>query len=204
MNSCAFIQNRANARRMISAGLLGFATIVTLTAIPNPAHAQGTVSISSTSSNTDLSDSKGDSLFQLIQPKSKNQLWINPGMASYHFQKDQNLNGGNWGAGLEYRFNTVASVTVGRFYNSDRAYSNYAGVYYQPIAIGSIKIGAVFGGFNGYPQTNNGGWFAAAVPALTWEGDWVGANVFLIPTVADRVHGAISLQLKLKVFDSTW
>ena len=140
-------------------------------------------------------------LINIVPAEPKSQLWINPGMASYHFQQDKNFNNGNWGAGLEYRFNTVASVTAGRFYNSDRAYSNYAGVYYQPIAIGPIKIGAVIGGFNGYPTTNNGGWFAAALPALTWEGDWVGANVFVIPTIGDRVHGAISLQLKLKVFE---
>ena len=141
-------------------------------------------------------------LINIVPAEPKSQLWINPGMASYHFQQDKNFNNGNWGAGLEYRFNTVASVTAGRFYNSDCAYSNYAGVYYQPIAIGPIKIGAVIGGFNGYPTTNNGGWFAAALPALTWEGDWVGANVFVIPTVGDRVHGAISLQLKLKVFEN--
>ena len=144
---------------------------------------------------------ESNDVFQLIQPETKSQLWINPGMVSYHFQQDKNFNGGNWGAGLEYRFNTVASVTAGRFYNSDRAYSNYAGIYYQPIAIGPIKIGAVLGGFNGYPQTNNGGWFAAALPALTWEGEWVGANVFVIPSIGDRVHGAISLQLKIKAFD---
>ncbi len=142
--------------------------------------------------------------FQIVKPQSQSQLWINPGMVSYHFQKDQNLNNGNWGAGLEYRFNTVASLTAGRFYNSDRDYSNYAGMYYQPIALGPIKVGAVIGGFNGYPTTNNGGWFAAALPALTWEGSWVGANVFLIPTIGDRLHGAISLQVKLKVFDAAW
>lgn len=144
-----------------------------------------------------------EDVVQLITPKAQSQLWLNAGMASYHFQTDQNLNGGNWGAGLEYRFNTAASATVGRFYNSDRAYSNYAGVYYQPLAIGPIKLGAVIGGFNGYPQTNNGGWFVAALPALTWEGSRLGANVFLIPTIGDQVHGAISLQLKLKVFDQT-
>lgn len=113
--------------------------------------------------------SESNSLVQIIDPQIKSQLWINPGMASYHFQQDKNFNNGNWGAGLEYWFNTVASLTAGRFYNSDRDYSNYAGVYYQPIAIGPIKVGAVVGGFNGYPNTNNGGWFAAALPALTWE-----------------------------------
>ena len=145
--------------------------------------------------------SNSSSLVSIAPAEPKSQLWINPGMASYHFQQDKNFKNTNWGGGLEYRFNTVASVTAGRFYNSDRAYSNYAGVYYQPIAIGPIKIGTVIGGFNGYPTTNNGGWFAAALPALAWEGDLVGANVFIIPTVGDRVHGAISLQLKLKVFE---
>jgi hypothetical protein len=145
--------------------------------------------------------SGSNNLVQIIDPQIKSQLWINPGMVSYHFQQDKNFNNGNWGAGLEYRFNTVASLTAGRFYNSDRNYSNYAGVYYQPIAIGPIKVGAVFGGFNGYPNTNNGGWFAAALPALTWEGDWAGVNVFVIPTIGEQVHGAISLQLKLKVFE---
>jgi hypothetical protein len=143
---------------------------------------------------------QSDSFISLIEPSAKNELWLNPGMVTYHFQTDQNLNGGNWGAGAEYRFSSVSSLTAGRFYNSNNAYSNYAGIYYQPLAIGPIKVGAVIGGFSGYSSTNNGGWFPAAVPALTWEGDWVGANVFIIPTIGDRVHGGISLQLKFKVF----
>jgi hypothetical protein len=142
-----------------------------------------------------------EKLISIVKPEARSQIWINPGFVSYHFDQNKNLNNGNWGAGAEYRFNTVASATIGRFYNSNREYSNYAGLYYQPIAIGPIKLGAVLGGFNGYPQTNSGGWFAAALPALTWEGDRVGANVFLIPTMGDRVNGAISVQLKLKVFD---
>ena len=131
--------------------------------------------------------------------EKRNQLWINPGMISYHFQ--QGYNNDNWGGGAEYRFANVASVTAGRFYNSDRAYSNYAGVYWQPIGVGPFNIGLVAGGFNGYPQTNNGGWFAAALPAITYEGKWVGGNLFIIPTMGDRVHGALSLQLKLKIWD---
>jgi len=174
-----------NSKLYLHALACVLAAVFTITT--GPSHAQGTDS--------------ADDFIHLITPETKNQLWLNPGMASYHFQQDKNFNGGNWGAGAEYRFNSVASVTVGRFYNSDRDYSNYAGVYYQPIAIGPIKLGVVFGGFNGYPGANNGGWFPAVLPALTWEGDWVGANVFVIPTVGDRVHGAISLQLKLKIWE---
>jgi len=150
--------------------------------------------------STAMADS-ADHLFEVVDPQSKNEIWINPGMATYHFEQNKNFNAGNWGAGVEYRFNTVASVTAGRFYNSDRDYSNYAGIYYQPIALGPIKLGAVIGGFSGYPGANNGGWFPAALPALTWEGDIVGANVFVIPTIGDRVHGGIALQLKFKVWE---
>ena len=144
---------------------------------------------------------ESDAWIRFIEPQAKNEVWVNPGMYSYHFQKDQNLNNNNWGIGLEYRFNTVASVTVGNFKNSDNGHSSYAGLYYQPIAVGPIKIGVVAGGFNGYQSTNNGGWFPAVLPAITVEEGRLGANIFFIPTVGDKVHGAISLQLKLKLYD---
>lgn len=142
-----------------------------------------------------------DRWIEVIEPKPKSEIWINPGMYSYHFQKDQNLNNNNLGVGLEYRFNTVASATIGNFKNSDNGHSSYAGIYYQPIAIGPVKLGVVAGGFNGYQSTNNGGWFPAVLPALTIEEGRFGANIFFIPTVGDRVHGAISLQIKVKLYD---
>ena len=141
------------------------------------------------------------SWIELVNPKSKSELWINPGMYSYHLQTDQHLNNNNWGVGLEYRFNSVASATVGNFRNSNSGNSSYVGIYYQPIAIGLLRLGLVVGGFDGYQSTNNGGWFPAVLPALTIEGERLGANLLLIPNVGDRVHGAISLQLKLKLAD---
>ena len=50
---------------------------------------------------------ESDDVFSIIKPETKSQLWINPGMVSYHFQQDKNFNNGNWGGGLDYRFNTV-------------------------------------------------------------------------------------------------
>ena len=108
-------------------------------------------------------------LFQWIKPEAKNEWWINPGFVSSHFDRSAGYNNANWGGGVEYRFLTTSSLTAGRFYNSDREYSNYAGIYWQPLAIGPIQCGAVIGGFNGYSKTNNGGWFAAVLPALTIE-----------------------------------
>ena len=155
---------------------------------------------SSAQNSTPPDASSPEDFVSWVDPHAKSELWLNAGMASYHFQQNQSLNGANWGLGGEYRFLTVASVTAGRFYNSDRAYSNYAGLYYQPLAIGPITLGVVMGGFSGYPAANHGGWFAAVLPALTYEGDIIGANLFIIPTIGDRVHGAISLQLKIKAW----
>lgn len=129
------------------------------------------------------------------------QLWIDSGFATYHFQRDLDLNGRNTGIGLEYRLSEAASATAGRFYNSDRRYSNYAGLYYQPWRWGPVRFGAVAGGFNGYPKMRGGGWFLAAIPAASFEYQRVGVNVAVVPTYQDRLHGGISVQLKFKLFD---
>jgi hypothetical protein len=128
-------------------------------------------------------------------------VWLNGGFYSYHFQRDKGLNDSNPGLGAEYRFSTVASVTAGRFYNSDRAYSNYIGVYYQPWKVGPVRLGAVLGAFDGYPKMRNGGWFPAAIPTASFEYQQVGVNVAIVPSYKDRLYGAISVQLKLKVFE---
>lgn len=140
-------------------------------------------------------------LFEVIEPVDKSELWLNAGMYSYHYDKTQSFNNNNIGFGAEYRFSSVASVTLGEFKNSDSTHSNYVGIYWQPISLGFINLGVVGGGFNGYASANNGKWFPAVFPAATVEGEWIGANLFFIPTVGGRVHGAVSLQLKLKVFD---
>jgi hypothetical protein len=137
--------------------------------------------------------------FETIAAAPLGELWVNPGFYSYHFQRNKGLNDSNPGLGAEYRFSNVASVTLGRFYNSDRAYSNYAGVYYQPWQIGAVRLGAVAGGFNGYPKMRNGGWFLAAIPTASFEYQRVGVNIAVVPTYKDRLYGAISVQLKFKL-----
>ena len=137
----------------------------------------------------------------VITPTEKNEIWLNPGLISYHYDQSKNFNAVNYGFGAEYRFSSVASVTAGTFRNSNYQQSNYIGVYWQPIAIGPVNIGVVAGGFKGYPSNNNGGWFPAVLPALTIEGQWVGLNLMLIPTIGDRVSGSLSFQLKFKVFE---
>lgn len=151
--------------------------------------------------NSKVTLGQSKSLFEIIEPKHQAQLWINPGMVSYHFDKDNGYNNKNFGFGAEYVFSSVASVTAGGFKNSDSKHSNYIGVYYHPVAVGPFKVGFVAGGLNGYPSANNGGWFPALIPTVSLEYRWVGANLLLIPSVGDKVHGAISLQLKFKVWE---
>lgn len=147
-----------------------------------------------------LAGLSGAAFAETIAPAPLNEVWLNGGFYTWHFQRDKDLNGANGGIGAEWRFNSVASVTAGRFYNSDRAYSNYIGAYYQPWKIGPVRIGAVLGAFDGYPKMRNGGWFPAAIPTLSYEYERVGVNVAIIPSYKDRLYGGISVQLKLKAF----
>jgi hypothetical protein len=131
---------------------------------------------------------------------TRSELWLDTGFATYHFQSDKHLNGRNPGVGIEYRFRDDAAVTAGRFFNSDRQHSRYAGVLYQPWSYEGVRFGAVVGAFDGYPKMHNGGWFLALVPGITWEYQRVGINIAVIPTYKERLHGGISAQLKFRLF----
>ncbi|MES2741453.1 MAG: hypothetical protein V4754_10940 [Pseudomonadota bacterium] len=148
-----------------------------------------------------LAQAQVDNPFRLAEDKPLSETWLNAGFYSYHFQRDKGLNDRNPGLGLEYRYSSVASLTGGRFYNSDRAYSNYAGLYYQPVALGPLRLGAVVGGFSGYPKMRDGGWFLAVVPMISYEYQRVGLNLAVVPTYKDRLYGAFTFQLKLKLAD---
>ena len=144
---------------------------------------------------------RADALFTAIDAAPKSEFWLDSGFATAHFNRDKDLNGGNRGLGAEYHFTGTMAATAGRFVNSDRAYSNYAGVIWQPWALGPVRLGAAVAAFNGYPHMRDGGWFPALVPTLTYEYKRVGVNVGVIPSYKDRLYGGISVQLKLKLFE---
>lgn len=151
-----------------------------------------------TNANTDAG-SNGDFL-TWNDGKPISEVWLNPGFLSYHWDRDKDLNGDNYGLGAEYRFSTVASVTAGEFYNSDRKTSKYLGLYYQPIGIGPVRFGAVVGGFNGYPKEKNGGWFPALIPVASYDYKMVGLNLSFVPSYQNRLYGALSFQFNLRVY----
>ena len=136
----------------------------------------------------------------IIESKPISELWVNPGFYSFHFQRDKGLNGNNFGPGIEYRYSTTSSVTVGSFDNSDNQNSHFAGWYWQPIGLGPARLGMVVGVLDGYPKMKDGGWFPAVIPAVSMEYKMVGTNILIIPGYKDRLYGAISVQVKLKVY----
>jgi hypothetical protein len=138
--------------------------------------------------------------FAIVNHEPKSELWLNPGMLSYHFDRERSFNSRNVGFGAEYRYSTVASVTFGTYRNSYHESSNYIGAYWQPIQLGVFKFGAVAGVFNGYSKTNDGGWFPALIPALTYEGERFGVNLLMVPSIPDKVAGSLSVQFKFKAF----
>lgn len=138
--------------------------------------------------------------FSSVESRPASELWLNPGMFTYHFQRNKGLNERNLGPGVEYRYSTTSSVTLGEYNNSDRRTSHYAGWYWQPIALGPVRLGGVLGAIDGYPRMRSGDWFPAIIPTTSIEYGNFGANLFVIPSYQDKVYGAISLQLKFKVF----
>jgi hypothetical protein len=138
--------------------------------------------------------------FHQVDAVQASEFWLDSGFATEHFNRSRNLNGGNRGFGVEYRFSTTAVATAGGFVNSDRAWSDYAGVIWQPYALGSIRLGAALAAFNGYPRMRGGGWFPAAIPTATYEYKRVGVNVGIVPSYKDRLYGGISVQLKVRLF----
>jgi len=139
-------------------------------------------------------------MLSIVESKPIHELWLNPGFYSYHFQKSKGLNNRNFGLGAEYRYSTVSSFTLGVFDNSDRKTSHYAGWYWQPLGAGRLRFGAVVGALDGYPKMLKGGWYFAVIPTASLEYQNIGANLLFIPIYQDRLYGAISLQMKLRLY----
>lgn len=132
------------------------------------------------------------------------QVWLNPGFFSYHFDRSKNFREDNIGFGAEAFFAEDHGLMAGTFINSDYARSYYGAYQWRPLhwQVAGVKVsaGIIAGAFDGYPRYHNGGWFAAAMPLLAVEGERFGANLVVVPTISDRVSGAIAIQFKLRVW----
>lgn len=140
----------------------------------------------------------------VIADDSTLEVWLNPGIFSYHFNRDRNLREDNIGFGAEVHLNPRHVLMVGTYINSDRDRTRYAAyqwrpLHWQPMGI-DLSAGVLIGVFDGYPQMRGGGWFVAPLPVLALEGRRVGMNFAVIPTISDHVQGAVAVQVKLRVW----
>jgi hypothetical protein len=136
-----------------------------------------------------------------VQPSL--QVWLNPGFLSLHFDRSKDLRGDNWGIGAEVVFTPDHTVMAGNFVNSNDERSNYASYQWRPLhwrpADIAVSAGIGLGVVDGYPY-HNGGWFATLFPLLAVEGRRIGANLTVVPTIKNKVNGAVVLQIKLRVW----
>jgi hypothetical protein len=132
------------------------------------------------------------------------QVWLNPGIYSQHFDSSKGLRNNNIGFGAEVMLARDHLLMAGSFINSNRARTHFAGYEWRPLhwQFSGVEVGAgiAVGAFDGYPNYRNGGWFVAPLPLLAIEGRRLGANIALIPTIANRFDGALAIQLKLRVW----
>jgi len=135
----------------------------------------------------------------IVGKNPSNEFWANAGFYTYHFKSNVRLNDNNLGLGGEYRYSTTCAIVFGQFHNSDWKTSNYVGWYWRPLAIGQVGLGAELGGIDGYSKVYNGGWFPVVAPVVSYEYKNIGANVIVIPSYKEQLHGGISLQLKVKL-----
>jgi hypothetical protein len=132
------------------------------------------------------------------------QIWVNPGFYSYHFDRDKNLRENNVGLGVEVLLAPDHGLMAGTFMNSRDERSYYAGYQWRPLhwrpAHTLVSAGIAIAAIDGYPTYNNGGWFLSLLPLLSIEGRRIGVNLSIIPTIKDRIDGAIAVQVKLRVW----
>ena len=132
------------------------------------------------------------------------QVWLNPGIYSYHFDTSKGLRNNNIGFGAEVILADDHELMAGSFINSNDARTHFAAYEWRPLhwqfTDFKVSAGIVLGAFDGYPNYRNGAWFVAPLPLLSIEGKRFGANIGLIPTIANRFDGAIAIQVKLRVW----
>lgn len=132
------------------------------------------------------------------------RVWLNMGLYSSHFDRGRQFRENNTGFGAEALLAPEHAVMAGTFINSQRARSQYFAYQWRPLrwepAGVGVNLGILLGAFDGYPRYRDGGWFVAPMPVLAIEGRYVGVNLSVVPTIRDRVDGALAVQLKFRIW----
>lgn len=136
--------------------------------------------------------------------ESNPEVWLSPGFFSYHFDRNLALRENNWGVGAEVKLEPAHVLMAGRFLNSENERSRYLGYQWRPLnwqpGGTEIRAGVVIAALDGYPRVRNGGWYVAPLPIVSFEARRLGVNLTAVPTIEDRLHGALIVQIKLRVW----
>jgi len=135
-----------------------------------------------------------------VKPPFQQQVWLDAGFLSYHFEDRDKLNAYNWGFGAAWRFTEDFSLVAGTYHNSMRDQSTYAALAWQPLHLGPFRLGLLAGVIRGYPDVNNGGWFPMALPVISVEYGRVGVNLVVVPSTRATGTGSLSFQIKVRVW----
>ncbi len=131
-------------------------------------------------------------------------VWVSPGIYSLHFDSSKGLRNDNVGASVQLDLAPEHGFLAGTYINSNRARTHYGAYAWRPLQWRfdrvDVGLGAAIGAFDGYPNYRNGGWFMAPLPVASIEGRYLGANLIFIPTIANRLDGALGIQVRLRVW----
>jgi hypothetical protein len=132
------------------------------------------------------------------------RVWLNPGFYSYHFDQDVDLRENNIGFGAEVELRRNHVLTAGTFLNSDDDRSRYVGYQWRPLhwqpAKTDVSAGLIVAVLDGYPRVRDGDWYLAVLPVLSVQWKRVGINLTAVPTIEDRLYGAVAIQFKFRIW----
>ena len=132
------------------------------------------------------------------------RLWFAPGFYSWHYDKPDNeeIRDDNPGIGFQYDVSARRGYVVGRFINSNNAWSNYIGASWFPLELAgnTARLGVTLAALDGYAY-KQGDWFAAAIPTFAYRRKSWGFNLTWAPKIEGKLHGAVSVQLLFAITD---
>ena len=132
------------------------------------------------------------------------QVWINPGVYSYHFDRNSDNREDNTGFGIEFQITDDHMLMAGSYINSADTRTHYGLYAWRPLHwdVSSVRFsaGIAIAAFDGYQSYRDGDWFFAPLPLLAVEWKRVGVNFTLVPKVHDSLDAAIAIQLKLRIW----
>jgi len=132
------------------------------------------------------------------------QVWINPGIYSYHLDRDTDYREDNVGFGVEVLITDDHMIMGGSFINSNGERSRYGLYTWRPLhwEVSTVRFsaGISLAALDGYTAYHNGDWFVAPVPLLAIEWKRLGVNFTFVPKVHESLDTAIGIQVKLRVW----